>query len=355
MDIPIPFFPEPAVSNEFETARLGFASMLAQSTSSLAKTARKNINEWIEVWPIKGDLELRAMLTSKRDAQVESAVWELYINWILFRLGFKTQKLSHRENQPTPDFLATKESKSFYVEATVRTTVEDLVWRDLIQSLKKYQRADFTLFLSLEARGSQIPSARKLYRQISQELDSLISDRREPSSYDKDEFWLCEDGWVIKAIALPLKGTRPTALVAAHASGGLSPINDDLALKDKIEEKRKKYKDLELPLAIAILENSFAVSDSFEHRFDALFGSSTLNVFNDGRAELSRLDNGLWTRKVREKDCAALLLSHTSPVFSSNTEYPELWVNPMLETKDIELFSLPVIYGLSNGYYGRLT
>lgn len=353
MAYPTPVFPTPSYDVE-PPGRWGIASALAHSTSSVADIARKNIDAWISHWPSDDDAELLGNLTSNRDSQVQAACWELYVNSLLRSLNFQTKKLNHREGMKTPDFLVTKDSKSFYVEAAVRNPDEDLLWESLVVDLKQVKRSDYTVFLSLEFRGAKPPSSKKIADQIQKRLDQLV-ETADPHAFSAaQEFEVSSDGWAFKAAPLALMGTAEMEMVAAHSSGSLMPINDDIALRAKIEEKRKKYKDLDLPLVLAILENSFSVSDAYVHRFDALFGSSILQIFSDGRTKLGRDDNGLWTRMPRKKDCAALLLSHSSPLTRPKSEAPELWINPQLETDGINLFSVPVIYGKTGEKYGPL-
>jgi hypothetical protein len=353
MAYPTPIFPTPSDAVE-PPGKWGIASALAHSTSSVADIARKNIDEWISHWPSDDDAELLGNLTSNRDSQVQASCWELYVNSLLRSLNFRTKKLNHREGMKTPDFLVTKDSKSFYVEAAVRNPDEDMLWESLVVDLKQVKRSDYTIFLSLELRGAKRPSSKRIADQIQKRLDQFV-ETAEPYAFSAaQEFEVSSDGWTLKAAPLALRGTAEMEMVAAHSSGSLMPINDDIALRAKIEEKRKKYKDLDFPLVLAILENSFSVSDAYVHRFDALFGSSTLQVFSDGRTKLGRDDNGLWTRTPRKKDCAALLLSHSSPLTRPNSEAPELWINPQLETDGINLFSVPVVYGKTGEKYGPL-
>lgn len=345
-------FPEPTGEIPLASTENRLSILIAKSSIPMMQQARRNINNWLEAWPNENDPGLIGNLRAVRNEQVRSATWELFVNWHLRSQGFKTEKLDSQDGHSTPDFLVSKGGKSFYVEATVRFPDHDLLWEDVVKELKNFKHAKFTVMLSLKTSSSQKPSVKKIAQKLMHELQLLeITDTSSQDLLDQP-IVIDSDGWVIEATPIPLKGDRQVELVAIHCSGSFSPINDDQALRQKIETKRKAYKNLEHPLLLAILENSFSIEDSHIHRFDALFGASILRVFSDGSSRLARSDNGLWVRKARTKECAGLLLSHSDPLFMPQVQYPEMWINPLASHNGIELFSFPTTYALHDGFYG---
>ncbi len=341
------------IGNEYITSPEGrLAVSFAQYSNSMVQRALLNVQTWLEAWPNEIDPGLVGSLHSPREDQVRSATWELFVNWHLRSQGFKTEKLEKVLGSSTPDFKASKDGTTFYVEATVRFPDKDPLWDDVIKELKGIRCRGITFLLTLKTRSSHKPSVKKIAGLLLQEINRLESSISVSQDLTGQASVISCDDWVIEAVPLRLQSGTEISLVSADSRGSLSPINDDIALRKKIESKRKSYKNLEHPLVLAILENSFSIGDSHIHRFDALFGSTVLEIFEDGTTRLARSDNGLWTRKPKSKECAALLLSHSDPLFMTPVQYPELWLNPSVTTPGVELLNFPVKYILRNGAYG---
>lgn len=326
-----PSWPEP---------HFGFATgthdFIQHSHDPMAELARKRINSWYQKWKVKPDKELLGRLHSEDETHFLAAVWELCVNAMLIQMGASVERITQPNSGKIPDFLVTARGFSFYVEATMiedsAGTTEEKHWKRIIQAFEMIDDAEHHITIRPERMSAAAPSINALMAQTRSFLSKL-----NPNAHQGEDLWeegmISDDNWTINVLAFP-KGNdgRRNRTLAGVGSGRSAQITDDLDLKRKIQRKRKRYKNLDHPLVLAILENSFVASNDNWHRMNALYGAMAMQISQDGTTVDIRLPGGLWDLEHGETNVSALILQDRLWLSLQDLTIPTLWLNPNLSS-----------------------
>ena len=299
-----------------------------------AKLARRRLNKWLNDWNFPDRKELVGRLKANDDRHFDGVVWELYLNSFLKQSGFIVKRIRHTPGQSSPDFLVRRFGQSFYLEATSISEAaikpSDSHWKQLLDYLEQIENSDFYFSIHPEKITNEPPQMKKIKREILDYLESLDYVELSKLSYlEIPEQFISIKGWEIRVKAIPRSSREYDGVsIAMHGTSGSGFITDLHDLRDKIEDKRLKYKNLEHPLVLAILENAFFGSDDKWHRIGALFGQQALLLGANGEAKDIRKNDGTWDIHLGESKVSALILQSRLNIILPKFDKGEIWLNP---------------------------
>jgi hypothetical protein len=309
----------------------------------------------IELWVSRVSDSQRASiasrLRSRDDAHFLAAFFELYCHETLLSLGSNITYepvIPGRTRQP--DYLATGESGSVYVEATtVGGSAAEVARQRRIASLldviDQIPIADFLLDIEVESSGPDAPPTGEFRRQIAQWLDGLDPDQiREGMTTDGISFgpstpaFLWREGaWRVQVRPWPLKpesrgvpGFR--VIGSSSVTEGSGFMDNTTPLRRALEDKASAYGDLGRPFVVAVGTDAITSGD-----FDvtnALYGHAqvTYRRFEDGRVETesTRAADGAWIGPAgwRGQRVSALLHTRMLRPWLVTQTVPTLWIHP---------------------------
>lgn len=129
---------------------------------------RGEIERWFSRVCESSKTSLAGRLRSDDDRQMGGAFWELYCHESLIRLGLNVEcEPEVQGSTRRPDFLATKGTSSFILEATLAAPSDSTVAVDRLQAtvfenLDGLELGDLLLHVNIRRRGVVAPSVRKL-------------------------------------------------------------------------------------------------------------------------------------------------------------------------------------------------
>jgi hypothetical protein len=302
-----------------------------------AKLARRRISAWFSDWDDPADSDMASRLNSELDEQFISAVWELYVNSLLKNLGFSVTRLKQAEHGSRPDFLAEHNNQKFYFEASAihpPKTVQEKIWNSLQDRLSAIRRNDVVFGIWPEIMSQSTPKFSSLQHKVKNFLDAIVvSEKIENFSGPEERIEVGEWVFRIQAFRHPNSGSEIKAMIIS-GSGGAVMISDLEDLRAKLKGKGSKYKNLEYPLVLAVLENSFVASSDHWHRMGALYGREALLLSTDGsgKAESIRQRDGLWDLENGDSKVSAIILKDRLNLLWPQMGQPATWFNPSPKT-----------------------
>jgi hypothetical protein len=143
---------------------------------------REVIERWFSRLPVDARGDLRARIRDNDDRNAHSALWELYLHEML--IGSRCEVKCHPDlpgRSRKPDFFATKNEESFYVEARRISTPDNEVssenrLRSIYDAINTMDSRNFFLQLTLKSEGTEAPSVRKLKTELAKWLQDLDPD-----------------------------------------------------------------------------------------------------------------------------------------------------------------------------------
>lgn len=328
------FFPEPGPLGEKSGKPWTFISYCSFSSTFQAKTARRRLNLWINLWSPSNRDEILARLNSKATGQARAALWELYLNAFLLHQGFEVSRIEPEESNKTADFLIRTESDSWIVEAasiesSPKSTAE-IIWKRVEDELRLVENDRYFISLFPRRYGLSMPKIGKLknliLKIISQHENSEAA--AAAGSVLAREF-LDVGEWQFE-IEL-FKRSRPAqgaTILGMSGFGKVSEIRDVENLRNKYLKKQNRYNLSGLNYVIAVLENSFDSEDTDWHRYSALFGREVVSFTADGNIVQHRKGDGVWGAGKTSTKVTGMLLQGNLDIFQQDIRYPEYWVNP---------------------------
>ena len=330
------FFPEPDSNEPKFLANTPDIEKIRFGKNSYHRLAREKINRWLVDWDFDDLSDIVSRLESKKAAQHEGAVWELFLNSMFKSLGYRVGRDPLSGSGKTPDFLIRKNFTKFYVEATCISstlkTTKEKNWIDLLSQIETIERDDFYIDISPTKLAEEVPKSSVFKREINNFLDQF--DYRESAHWTNETSptkRIAVGSWEIEVriSRRPARG-NPELFVRMRTFGGTALITDLDDLVRKIDSKRKRYGKLKHPYIIAILENSFPSGNDMWHRYGALFGNEEVLISGDGSYKLNRKPGGVWEISKGETNVNALLLLDRLDSWQKHHVLPELWTNPNL-------------------------
>lgn len=304
---------------------------------------RALIDEWLAAYPADDRVALAARLRSSDDRVFTSAFWELYLYEMYRRDGWAIDIEPAVEGVATrPDFLVSKDSVSYYVEARCTFEREDRGAAARLQtvydSLNGMDSGAFHLAVTPIGVGTQAPPTAKLRRALETWLSTLdpdagdfsLSDERPERRFE----WVWHD-WHLLFRPMPRSAnarmTPVRRALGAFIPDAASFVDDITPLRDALSEKGSKYGKLNHPLVIAINIGSGFHDD--EDTEQALYGGVGWRInIDDPDAEATPVltDPGYWGWPGRPAhDHVAGILLAGSMHYSRVARYaPTFWLHP---------------------------
>jgi hypothetical protein len=327
---------EPPANSPFFDDEWELWDYLTKSTHESWVVGRAEVNKWLGVWDFSNSEELLGRLVNKKDQNVQAALFELYLNWFLRDQGLSVERGTDAISEVKPDFLVQSESSKFYVEATIRYIPSDTNFKKVLAHLNSLPRNDYFVGISVEQRGTSTPSIKKLIAEVNNFLDTIDDSRTARNPFSDIPYLIVENNdWVFEISAFKNNSGGNIRNVGLSSPNRVVEVRDKENLLTKIEKKRSKYKGLEFPLVLAVLENCSPFGNPNLHRFDALMGDLQVQ-YSVNDSKLSRAFNGLWNSSNPDRNLWALLLFSKLDCTEIASSIPQLWLNPNLSSEFLE-------------------
>lgn len=321
---------------------------------------RDLLNQWFDRFTALQDAEavadLRQRFRAKQRGQFLSAFWELYLHELFARLGYQPEvhpTVARGGNRP--DFLMTRDSARFYLEAVMPTPGysqsgnQPASVETVTEYINEAFRPKFWLRLVHVIPGSSVPKKTAVKNAVGDWLDTLDWNTLwkgdlQSSVHPETELHI-GDGWQIKLVALPLDPSlhrdEPGVMIFSYPGGIGYPDGLGQAVLPHLTEKATKYGALDAPLMLAMwVQDAMANPETAPL---ALFGGwfslddGVQRTGLDLRADRS----GLWTPRAKTRGRACGVLAANSFGFGYPAvarALPRYWPNPWAnESLAIEL------------------
>lgn len=313
-------------------------------------TARPGMNDlrhmldgWFGRVPEAARQDLRSRFRSASDADHQGAFFELYIHELFSGLGFALQV--HPEVQGNgggrPDFLATRDGRRLYVEATaampaLEESAADRRAAVVLDAVNALHSDDYFLDVSIAGSPVTQPSCTKLKRELALWLGGLNYDQI-ARAYEHEGYqalpvleWKHE-GWRLRFRPLPrrvfTRGKHNVRLIASR-SGEFKSYDARISLYNSLHKKAKRYGKLDAPLMICVN----ALEDMAEpyDLLGAIFGKEGIAVRRDGRHLPYREPNGVWIgpKGAKNTSSSAILGVFRLNPWNVGTVVPEIYHHP---------------------------
>lgn len=289
---------------------------LNQSATPYAEKIRVLLNIYFDLYNY-GEVEKYEILQrirSSNEVHFHSACFELFINALLLKQGYKLQphpKLEHSEKHP--DFLVISPTgEEFYLELV--TGVEDTQSTHLKNILDVFEKNTHpNFFLRIKHNNGSMknsPKTSDLKRSIFSWLDSLDPDsvlneikkrmqENTGSMFDgPQQTWNHED-FEITMTALPASQEKRGNIERLYAGGcsGVVSINNHEIIRKSLKAKSSRYGNLDKPfiIATALRPSQFSFGLDENDQKQALFGSYQWILDTETSAsEITFSGEGLW-------------------------------------------------------------
>jgi hypothetical protein len=286
---------------------------LNRSANEPIRKIREVLEEWFSRYPEPDQAELRKRFRSRKNHNHSSAVFELWLHEVLFRLGCQVKvhpRLPHTDRKP--DFLVKSPSGlDFYLEAINTAGASDdesnaqARLNNLYDSLNYLKSPDF--FIKIDVNGlprTPVPGRgikRFLERELSRLRPELIDHFLDSRRLDLVPHWKFEhDGLRMTCSPIPkppeLRGRPGIRTLGIKTFGGI--IDSEGPIRHAIIKKAGHYGVLDLPLVVAV--NATDVFLSEKDVLHALYGSfhgwPEPELLNDERGVWGSFENPNWTR-----------------------------------------------------------
>lgn len=316
------------------------SSFLNRVSGEYWDSVRDLINTWVEHYPDDARADLVGRLRSPDNRHFGGAFWELYLHETYIGSGFDVQVHPAVSGPRPPDFLVTRGSEGYYVEATAMfgspNVGEQARLRQVFDAINKVETPDFFLSLDIRAIGQSAPPTKQLRSSLESWLAGLDPDDT-PSFGRIDQagpelLWQ-EAGWEIHFRPFPV---RADARGRGHLPMGMwgqsntRPVGNSESILDTLKEKGSAYGALDRPLLIAI-NASTGFNRDFE-TMNALYGSAQVR-FNSEHPEYledTRAPDGYWGRpdSWTHRHVSGVLLAPNISAFNVSTMSPTVWLHP---------------------------
>jgi hypothetical protein len=308
---------------------------------------RAVIEDWVGHLDAETRADVRARLRSSDEYNFRSALLELFLHESLFRSGYSvTCHPEVPQGTRRPDFLVSKDDKSFYLEArAVGGSGGDAGASrragDLYDAVNKMESADFFIWVDVQRIGANSLGARPLRRELTQWLAGLDPDDVAALSGSNvldalPTYTLNRDGWKIVFRPIPKaadkRGHKPGSRVLGMFGGVNAQFSDDASpLRNALSDKGKAYGSLDLPYVIAL---GISVISDDDDVWDALYGSEQHQIITDPSGAVTtrpmRAPDGYWYRGDHwaHRGVSGVLIVRNLHPAQVASQVPVLWLHP---------------------------
>ncbi|MFJ6543302.1 hypothetical protein ACIQMP_22005 [Streptomyces sp. NPDC091385] len=300
---------------------------------------RDVINEWWSHFPLEAQSGLRSRLRDRNsDANVFSALWELYVHEMLLGSGCTVEiEQQIGTGGKFPDFLATRGDEKFIVEAiwtaeNLDVTGSSSLPPQVVDAIDRVPSPNFYVSYKIDSVGSTTPRQNRLRSGLKRWLASLDPDQvaagHERKVSRPKHVWQ-EEGWRLEFEAIPRspgrRGDPTSRTIGIHPSVWVAD-GSDRVLK-AVRKKGKKYGDLALPFIVAV-GNSAAFPED-EDIESALYGT-TVECTHRAGSIFGRNPDGYWIPaqdQAHSRVSGVLTVGNPAP-WTWAKKVPVLWRSP---------------------------
>ena len=304
------------------------------------------VESWFVHYPEEHRHDLRSRFRSDNNDNHDGALFELACHEILLCEGFVPE--IHPEvpgSRKRPDFLIRESDKKCYFEVTVTGTRDGPFElhpneQGVIDHLNSLTPQDFCIGIEFEGELTTTLSRRKIVAPFEDLLQNHTRDevvnitkgrrRNAPSVTIRHGDWVAK-GWLVP-ITDPEIGTRRSQIVMYPFKAARTNVVG--RVKTAINDKRKRYGDLDAPLVIAV-----NVRDIFYNGFDndmgILIGQQAISYSPsdpDIPSVITRRDNGIWSRQHKVD---AVLICSCFDILNLRNLTARLYVNPRTDSSNL--------------------
>jgi hypothetical protein len=145
---------------------------------------RDIVEVWFQHYPSDGQTDLRSRFRSRKNAQHQSAFFELYLYELLISMGFDLSLHPNMDGEATthPDFLVSKNGQlCFYLEATLVLPPEEKTARERMiaqvhDSINKIASPNFFISIQLNETPTRPLASKRLRQALERWLATLDPD-----------------------------------------------------------------------------------------------------------------------------------------------------------------------------------
>jgi hypothetical protein len=301
---------------------------------------RDTINEWYEDYP---DSE-KAELKSRFKKTFSPAFFELFIYRLFTSLGFTlTPHPKIEGTDKAPDFLAEKDSISFYIEAKEVTDTSEAEASSnkninaIYDALSKLIIPNYWLFIEkIEIKSVQQPSGKKiteyLKRQLPNYISSIAAANIELADWAYIEPLVIDRNDIELVVRLFPKSSEHSSDESTPTIGGIPGssgwgYSEEGMIRNAVHKKASRYGELDKPYIICINAfNRFGITTTGVE--NALLGSLVNpwpSNFNDAGVQQERAKNGIFYSESRlaKTRVSGILVTN---VFPSNIDVAPHWL-----------------------------
>ncbi|MGW4619539.1 hypothetical protein [Streptomyces sp. NPDC004592] len=308
---------------------------------------RDVINEWWSHLPDHVQPGLRSRLLDRNsDANVSSALWELYLHEMLLGSGCTVeieQRIGTRGNNP--DFLVTRNGEEFVVEAIWTTqrlsgTGFTPAPPQLLDAIDGVPSPNFFVSYKVDKAGPTTPSQRRLKTGLERWLASLDPDQV-IADYERKvplpRYTWQEAGWCLTFEAIPRspgKRDDPTSrTIGIHPVEWLDGESDRVL--EAVKKKGGKYGDLALPFIVAV--GYAAPFPEDDDTASALYGTSMVEYAHTSGPTTGRMSDGYWTANHAHARVSGVLIVANPAPWTWTKSTPVLWQSPDPKSRPVPI------------------
>ncbi len=296
----------------------------------------KRLRDELEIWferyavsqPNSEDARrrFRGAFTSGDDRQHEGATWELYLHELFVRAGFRVI-VEPEVLGKTPDFLLEQRGEPYaYVEAAV----------DFVSDEERASGRRLDDFIASVEANATIPDTALSFlvrRRGSLPLPGAHLGRRLVTDYQAHghaEQSTATGGWNVSVELQYLEGHSGRFSVSEVTVGGTYAKNQIKPVRTRLKKKGDKYKELDLPLIVAInvlgRDSPIGPKDVAQ----AMYGSITTYLGFDGEplTERAGRDGTLGhDDTARRSNVSGVLFAQSFSVAAASNRAPAIYLN----------------------------
>ncbi|MFF0204794.1 hypothetical protein [Streptomyces sp. NPDC005017] len=295
---------------------------------------RDAVNEWWSHLPDQVQPGLRSRLLDRNsDANVSSALWELYLHEMLLGSGCRVeieQRIGTRGNNP--DFLVTRNGEQFVVEAIWTTqrlsgAGSSPAPPQLVDAIDRVPSPNFFVSYKVDRVGPTTPPQKRLRARLEQWLASLDPDQF-IAGYERvslPKYTWQENGWCLTFEAIPRspdsRGNPTSRAIGFHPAAWLDDKTDRVL--EAVKKKGGKYGDLALPFIVAV--GYAAPFPEDEDTARALYGTSVVEYADTGEPTIGRMSGGYWNANHGHARVSGVLVVGNPAPWTWTKHTPVLW------------------------------
>ena len=318
--------------DNFERTHTGIAdhgesefAFLNRSARDEVVKVRNRIETLLSYYPMEGFNHLRARLRSDEDQNFQGALFELVLYKLLVNLGCEVELCDLDNTQKRPDFFIKYGDQRCYVEATVvdpkRDTLEFNDYeQDVLNKLDTLSGHGIGAVVKIEGTLTRLLRKQYVTSPFRCLIDAVNIDEipRSDNTYgylDGPFVEINDGGWKLTGHLIAIDSDRFVHRIDR------TPIRiaPEKAILRRLEDKAKRYGQLDAPFIIAINARELGFG-SRDDAIDALYGKRSLSMswgglwfMNDGEPRYNRVTGAMFFERLDPSKLAPPMTLYLNP------------------------------------------